>query len=103
MALLDPIRARALTKGLFGNSRVWLVIGMVAWGIRAISWARRPIETTIFREVIEPGQTVTISATGPPPTRRDHRKGLKTERSLARRETREKLSTARMRHRHRVL
>jgi hypothetical protein len=103
MALLDPVRALAITKGVFGNSRVWLVIGAVAWGIRAISWARRPIESTIFREVIEPGHTLVIAATGPPPTKRDHRRSLKAERVLARREGREKLTTARARHRHRVL
>jgi hypothetical protein len=103
MALLDPIRSQAITKGVFGNSRTWLVIGAVVWGIRAISWARRPLESTIFREVIEPGQTLVIAATGPPPTKRDHRKSLKAERTLARRERREKLSVANARHRHRVL
>lgn len=103
MALLDPVRANAITKGVFGNSRLWLVLGGVAWAIRAISWARRPVESTIFREAIEPGQTLVISASGPPPTRRQHRRTLKVERDLGRRERREKVATARLRHRHRVL
>jgi hypothetical protein len=103
MALLDPLRSNAISKGVFGNSRFWLVVGGLAWLVRAYSWARRPVETTIFREAIEPGQTLVISASGPPPTRREHRRTLKVERELGRRERREKVSTARLRHRHRVL
>ena len=76
MALLDPIRSQAISRGLFGNSRTWLVIGAVVWGIRAISWARRPVESTIFREVIEPGQTLVIAASGPPPSKTRPPEGL---------------------------
>jgi len=103
MALLDSVRSRAITKGVFGSSRGWLVIGGIAWGIRAISWARHPAESTIFREAIEPGDTLLITTTGPPPSKRDHRRTLKAERRLGRRERREKVATARVRHRHRVL
>jgi hypothetical protein len=103
MALLDPLRALGVSKGLFGNSRFWLVIGGAAWGLRAISWARHTNEKTLFRQVIEPGETLVISASGPPWSRRQRRWGLKGERMLARRERREQVATARMRHRHRVL
>lgn len=103
MALLDPIRSNAISKGIFGNSRFWLVVGALAWLVRAYSWARRPQESTIFREAIEPGQTLVISSTGPKPTKREHRGTLKAERRLGRRETRGRLATARMRRRHRVL
>jgi hypothetical protein len=103
MALLDPVRAYAISKGVFGNSRFWLLVGGLAWLVRGYSWARRPHERTIFRQVIEPGETLLISASGPPPSKKHHRRSLKTERLLARRERREQLSTARMRHKHRVL
>jgi hypothetical protein len=103
MALLDPLRANAITKGVLGNSRFWMVVGGVAWLIRAYSWARRSQERTLFRQVIEPGQGLLISASGPPPTKREHRRSLKAERHLGRREFREQVATARMRRRHRVL
>jgi len=103
MALLDPIRARAISRGVFGNSRTWLVVGGIAWGIRALSWVRRPNEATLFRQAIEPGETLVITASGPPPTKRQHRRSLKAEKQLARRERREQIATARARHRHRVL
>ena len=58
MALLDPIRSNAISRGVLGSSRFWLVVGGLAWLVRAWSWARRPHESTMFRQVIEPGQTV---------------------------------------------
>ncbi len=103
MALLDPARKLGLSRGVFGNSRFWLVVGGVAWGVRAVNWARRSQEQTIFRQVIEPGQALVISSSGPPPTRREHRRSLKAERRLGRRELREQVATARMRRRHRIL
>jgi hypothetical protein len=103
MAVLDPLRSNAISKGVFGNSRFWLVVGGLAWLVRAWSWARRPHESTIFRQVIEPGQTLLISSSGPAPSKRDHRRSLKAESRLARRETRSKVAAARMRRRHRVL
>ena len=103
MALLDPLRGNAISKGVFGNSRFWLVVGGLAWLVRAYSWSRRSRETTLFRQVMEPGQTLLVSASGPPPSKRDHRRSLKAEKQLARREAREQVSTARMRRRHRVL
>jgi hypothetical protein len=103
MALLDPLRGNAISKGVFGNSRFWLVVGGLAWLVRAYSWARRPQVTTMFRQVIEPGDTLLITTSGPTPSKRDHRRSLKAERRLALRETRSKVATARMRRRHRVL
>jgi hypothetical protein len=103
MALLDPLRSNAISKGVLGNSRFWLVVGGAAWLIRAWGWARRSQEQTIFRQVVEPGQALLISATGPTPTRGYRRRSLKAERRLARREFREQVATARQRRRHRVL
>jgi hypothetical protein len=103
MALLDPVRALGLSKGLFGNSKFWLVVGGAAWGLRAVSWARHTNERTLFRQVLAPGESLVISASGPQWSKRQRRRGMKAERILARRERRELIATARMRHRHRVL
>ncbi len=103
MALLDPVRSLGLSRGVFGNSRFWLVLGGLAWGVRAVNWVRRPNARTVFRQAIEPGQTLVISAHGPPPGKGSARAGRRAERLLARRETRGTIATARMRRRHRVL
>ena len=103
MALLDSARSNGINKGVLGNSRFWLVVGGLAWLVRAWGWARRPHESTIFRQVIEPGQSLVISASGPAPSKRDHRRSLKAEGRLARREARNRVAAARMRRRHRVL
>jgi hypothetical protein len=103
MALLDPVRTLGISKGLLGRSRFWLVVGGLAWGVRAASWALRSHERTIFRQVIEPGESLVISAFGPAPSKRSHRRSLKAERRMARRELRGQVATARMRRRHRVL
>ena len=103
MALLAPLRSNAVSKGLLGSSRFWLVVGGLAWLIRAFNWARRPAEHTVFRQVIEPGQSLVISSSGPAPSKRQHKRSLKAERTLGRRETRERFAAARMRRRHRVL
>ena len=77
MPLLDTARSLGLTRGVFGDSRPWLVIGGLAWGVRALQWARRPSPETLLREVLEPGETVVISHGGPPSTRRQRRKAKK--------------------------
>jgi hypothetical protein len=103
MALLDTARSLGLSRGVFGDSRPWLIVGGIAWGIRAISWARAPRDTVVFREALEPGETLVLTHTGPPPTRGEHRRSRRAERKLARRDLRRRVAVGRMRHRHRVL
>ena len=103
MALLDQARKLGVSRGVFGDSRPWLIIGGLAWGIRAIQWARRPMPHVLLREVLEPGETLVIEHQGPPPTRRQRRSDDRARRRLARRELRGTLETARTRHRNRIL
>ena len=103
MALLDQARKLGVARGVFGDSRPWLIIGGLAWGIRAIQWARRPVPQVLLREVLEPGETLVIEHQGPPPKRRQHRGDVRARRRLARRESRGTLETARTRHRNRSL
>ena len=91
MPLLETARRLGVMRGVFGDSRPWLVIGGVAWGIRALQWARRPSPETVLREVLEPGETIVIRHEGAPPTRRQRRKASKASKSAskaARRATR---------------
>ena len=78
--LLDSARRRGRSKGVLGGSRVWLAVGGLAWGLRAVQWALRPNPRTIYRRALAEGQTVVISAVPPPPTRRQRRKQRKRDR-----------------------
>ena len=77
MPLLDTARSLGLTRGVFGDSRPWLVVGGLAWGLKALRWARRPSPETVMREVLEPGETIVIRHGGPVPTRRQRRRSRK--------------------------
>jgi len=103
MALLDTARAVGFTRGVLGGNRRWLVVAALAWGIRAIQIVRHPSSKMIYLEVIEPGETLTISALGPAPTRREVRGSERARRKLRRREARARVLFFRARNRHRVL
>jgi hypothetical protein len=84
MPLLDTARKLGVARGVFGDSRPWLVVAGVAWGIRALQWARRPAPATVLREVLEPGETLVIRHDPAPPTRRQRRKAKRRDRRSTR-------------------
>lgn len=85
MALLDTARSLGLSRGVLGDSRPWLVVGGLAWGIKAFQWAWRPGPETVLREVLEPGETIVIRHDHAPLTRRQRRKARKSARRAERR------------------
>lgn len=86
--LLDSARRRGLSKGVIGGNRIWLAIGGLAWGLRALQWALRPNPRTVYRGSLAEGQTVVISSLPAPPTRRQRRKQRKRDRRDAARAAR---------------
>ncbi|MCU0310417.1 MAG: hypothetical protein MUE36_05700 [Acidimicrobiales bacterium] len=84
MGVLDSARRIGLSRGVFGDSRPWLVIGGIAWGIRAVQWALKPPPQVVVREVLEPGQTIVIEHGGSLPGRRERRRAAKAQRRLDR-------------------
>jgi hypothetical protein len=88
MSLLSDLRRRALTKGVFGGSRPWLLLGIAAWTLRGLQWALRPSPTTVYRGKLEVGETIVITHDPAPPTRRQRRKQRKADKRLRRRENR---------------
>ncbi len=80
MSILSDLRRRALTKGLFGGSRVWLFLGIAAWTFRALKWALRPDPKTVYKGKLLLGETVVITHEPALPTRRQRRKSKKSER-----------------------
>lgn len=61
-ALTSYLRTRGIKDGLLRGRRIWTVIGGVAWVVHLIGrmGARRP--QVIAREVLQPGQSITISS-----------------------------------------
>jgi hypothetical protein len=103
MGLLDTARSVSVSRGVLGGNRRWLALAGVLWGLRAIQMVRRPPPKTLFRQVIEAGETLTITAIGPPPTKREQRGSARAERTLRRRDARTRVLFFRARNRHRVL
>jgi len=89
MSFLSDIRRRALTKGLFGGSRPWLLLGIAAWTFRGLQWALRPEPKIVYRSKLDVGETIVLRNEPAPPTRRQRRKTRKAEkRSLRKAERR---------------
>lgn len=80
MSVLSDLRRRALTKGLFGGSRVWLFLGIAAWSVRALKWALRPDPKTVYKGRLLVGETIVLTHEPAAPTRRKRRKAKKAER-----------------------
>jgi hypothetical protein len=57
---LKHLRNRSLTRGVLRGDRVWMVIGAVVWGIRALQWAWPKEESVVYRTVLQPGETLEI-------------------------------------------
>jgi len=54
------LRRTALRKGILRGNRVWMAIGFVVWGLRAIQWAWPREESVVYRTVLQPGETLEI-------------------------------------------
>jgi hypothetical protein len=74
MGRLDVARRRGLSEGLLGGNRRWLVLGSVAWGLRAISWAVRRDERVVFRDTLRPGESLVITERRVAPKRRGRKR-----------------------------
>ena len=61
MGMFETARRQGVTEGLLGGNRRWLVLGGVAWGVRAISWAMRRDERLLYRERLKPGEQLLIT------------------------------------------
>jgi hypothetical protein len=52
---------RAVNRGFFGDSNLWLVVGIVIGARRVVKRFSRSGPRTVFSEELEPGQTLVIS------------------------------------------
>lgn len=67
-------RRRAITDGVFGGSRKWLVLGGLAWALRAYQWATTREPEVVYRAELAPGETLILARQEPRPSRRQRRR-----------------------------
>ena len=85
MSVLGTLRRQSIRKGLFGGSRAWLLVGGLAWSLRALQVALRTSPERVYRGELEVGQTLVITNRPAPPTRRQRRRTRKADRKAERR------------------
>ena len=56
---------RAIDRGFFGDSNLWLVVGIVIGARRLVKRFSRSGPRTVFSEELKPGQTLVISHPSP--------------------------------------
>ena len=72
-SLLPTARRRAISDGVFGGNRRWLVLGGLAWALRAYQWAATRDEQVVYRAELKPGETLVLARQAPK-TKRDGRR-----------------------------
>ncbi len=72
------IRRKALTNGVLGGDRRWLVVGGIFWSIRIVRVALGRRSRVVAVEVLRPGQAIRLESI-PAPTRAE-RKAYKAAR-----------------------
>jgi hypothetical protein len=72
-SLIPTARRRALTDGLFGGDRKWLVLGGLAWALRAWQYATTRDEKVVYSTELQPGETLVLARQAPEPTRKRRR------------------------------
>jgi len=72
--VLPIARRRAIVDGLLRGDRKWLVLGSLAWGLRALQWARNNDEQLVYRHELQPGETLVLSREASHPPRRKRRR-----------------------------
>ena len=63
--MLKRLSTLAISRGLLGGSKPWLVIGGGVALLRFFQWAGRDTEDTVFCEELQPGETLVISRESP--------------------------------------
>jgi len=72
-SLIPTARRRAITDGLFGGDRKWLVLGGLAWALRAWQYATTKDEKVVYATTLEPGETLVLARQAPKTTKKRKR------------------------------
>jgi hypothetical protein len=82
--MLSYLRARAMSSGFLGGSRMWIGIGFVVWTIKFFQWLVRAETEVIYREPLGAGNSVTIHHGHARPSKRQRKKAAKQLKADAR-------------------
>ena len=63
--MLPMARRRAITEGVFGGNRRWLVLGGLAWALRAYQYASTREPEVVYRAELRPGETLVLERQEP--------------------------------------
>lgn len=55
------VREQTVVEGVLGGRKLWLGLGALLWGFRALRRASGRTERIVLREVIQPGERIVIS------------------------------------------
>ncbi len=64
--LLKSLARLAFRRGMKGGSREWILIGLVSWLAGRVKERAEAPPPVIHREVLEPGETISIAVYKPP-------------------------------------
>jgi hypothetical protein len=65
-ALLKSLARLAFRRGMGGGSRDWLLVGVLSWLVGRVKERSEAPPPVIHREVLEPGETISIAVYDPP-------------------------------------
>jgi hypothetical protein len=60
-SFLPTARRRGITDGLLGGNNRWLVLGSLAWALRAYQYASTKEERVVYAAELRPGETLVLA------------------------------------------
>jgi hypothetical protein len=63
-ALRRWLTRNALRRGLLDGNRAWMTVGVLVFGARFLRRLAKPTPKLVFRQAIQPGETLIISQPG---------------------------------------
>ena len=64
-SLLPTARRKAITEGVFGGNKRWLVLGSLAWALRAYQYAVARETAVVYKAELKPGETLVLARQAP--------------------------------------
>ena len=64
--LLKSLARIAFRRGMGGGSREWLLVGVLSWLVGRIREKAEAPPPVVHREVLEPGETISVAVYDPP-------------------------------------
>ena len=64
-SFLPTARRKGISEGLLGGNKRWLVLGSLAWGLRAYQWAATKDERVVYTAELKPGETLVLARQAP--------------------------------------